>query len=158
MEKALLQNEKLENTYREIREICGSPSLRVMVDKILTKEYSYNEELKRVNELQNQIDTYEKDNIELEIKLKKLKNEVLCTEKDEKNIFTIPTSILEDKENKLIKEEKALTNKVVLLKEKLEQINLTYKKVMDNINMFIKELRLMEDLEKRDENKLIKKS
>ena len=158
MEKALLQNEKLENTYREIREICGSPSLRVMINKILTKEYSYNDELARVNELQNEIDTYEKDNIELEEKLQKLKIDVLCSEKDEKSISTIPTSILEENENKLIEEEERLTNEVVSLKEKLEHINLTYRKVKDNIGMFAKELKIMEDWEKKDENKLIKKN
>ena len=33
MEKALRKNEQLENTYREIREICGSQSLKLMADK-----------------------------------------------------------------------------------------------------------------------------
>ena len=158
MEKALLQNEKLENTYREIREICGSPSLRVMVNKILTKEYSYNEELSKVNELQNEIDTFDKDNIELENKLKKLKIDVLCSEKDEKNISTVPTSILEENENKLIEEEERLTNEVGNLKEKLEFVNLVYRKIKHNIEMFSKELKVMEDWEKQDENKLIKKN
>ena len=158
MEKALLQNEKLENTYREIREICGSPSLRVMVNKILTKEYGYNEELSTVNELQNEIDTFDKDNIELEAKLQQLKIDVLCHEKDEKSISTVPTSIIEDNENKLIEEEERLTSEVISLKEKLEQINLTYRKVRHNIEMFAKELKVMEDWEKKDENKLIKKN
>ena len=31
MEKALRKNEQLENTYREIREICGTPSLKNVV-------------------------------------------------------------------------------------------------------------------------------
>ena len=49
MEKALRKNEQLENTYREIREICGTPSLKLMVDKILTKETNYNHSLSKVN-------------------------------------------------------------------------------------------------------------
>ena len=73
MEKALRKNEQLENTYKEIREICGSPSLKLMVNKILTKETNYNESLFKINELQNQIEVYEKDISELEIKLKLLK-------------------------------------------------------------------------------------
>ena len=60
----------MENTYKEIREICGSPSLKLMVDKILTKETNYNESLAKINELQNQIEVYDKDIAELEIKLK----------------------------------------------------------------------------------------
>jgi hypothetical protein len=77
MEKALKENEQLENTYREIREICGSTSLKFMVDKILTKETNYNDSMAQINELQDQIDVYNKDIAELEIKLKKLKNEVI---------------------------------------------------------------------------------
>lgn len=70
MEKALKENEQLENTYREIREICGSTSLKFMVDKILTKETNYNDSMAQINELQDQIDVYNKDIAELEIKLK----------------------------------------------------------------------------------------
>ena len=44
-----------------------------MVNKILTKETNYNESLFKINELQNQIEVYEKDISELEIKLKLLK-------------------------------------------------------------------------------------
>ena len=42
------KNELLENTYREIMEICGSPSLKLMVDKILTKETIYNDSLAKI--------------------------------------------------------------------------------------------------------------
>ena len=44
-----------------------------MVDKILTKKTNYNESLAKINELQNQIEVYDKDIAELEIKLKLLK-------------------------------------------------------------------------------------
>ena len=86
MEKALKENEPLENTYREIREICGSTSLKFMVDKILTKETNYNDSMAQINELQDQIDVYNKDIAELEIKLKKLKNEVIFQQNNEKTI------------------------------------------------------------------------
>ena len=36
-----------------------------MVDKILTKETNYNESLAKINELQNQIEVYDKDIAEL---------------------------------------------------------------------------------------------
>ena len=156
MEKALRKNEQLENTYREIREICGSPSLKLMVDKILTKETNYNDNLAKVNELQNQIEVYDKDIAELEIKLKKLKNEVIFQEKNEKTISTLPSNIIQEDENKLIKEEIKLINEEKVLKEKLTQINLTYRKIMENIEYFINEQKLSQEGGKQDE-RIIKK-
>jgi TolA-binding protein len=156
MEKALRKNEQLENTYREIREICGTPSLKIMVDKILTKETSYNDSLAQINELQNQIDIYDKDIAELEIKLKKLKNVVIFQEKNEKTISTLPSNIIQEEENNLIKEEEKLIEEEKLLKEKLAQINLTYKKIMENIEFFISEQKASENTSHVDE-KIIKK-
>jgi hypothetical protein len=157
MEKALRKNEQLENTYREIREICGTPSLKIMVDKILTKETSYNDSLAQINELQNQIDIYDKDIAELEIKLKKLKNVVIFQEKNEKTISTLPSNIIQEEENNLIKEEEKLIEEEKLLKEKLAQINLTYKKIMENIEFFISEQKASENTSHVDE-KIIKKN
>ena len=156
MEKALRKNEQIENTYREIREICGSPSLKLMVDKILTKETNYNDSLAVVNELQNQIDIYDKDISELEIKLKKLKNEVIFQENNEKTISTVPSNIIQEDENKLIKEEKKLINEEKILKEKLTQINLIYRKIMENIDFFIRELKSNQEANFQEE-KIIKK-
>ena len=157
MEKALRKNEQLENTYREIREICGSPSLKLMVDKILTKETNYNDSLAKVNELQNQIDVYDKDIAELEIKLKKLKNEVIFQEKNEKTISTLPTNIIQEDENKLINEEKKLINEEKILKEKLTQINLIYRKIMENIEFFIIEQKMSQEGNNGQEDRIIKK-
>ena len=157
MEKALRKNEQLENTYREIREICGTPSLKLMVDKILTKETNYNDSLAKVNELQNQIDIYDKDIAELEIKLKKLKNEVIFQEKNEKTISTVPSNIIQEDENKLIKEEQKLINEEKTLKEKLTQINLIYRKIMENIEYFINEQKSNQEINNHKEEKIIKK-
>ena len=157
MEKALRKNEQLENTYREIREICGTPSLKLMVDKILTKETNYNHSLSKVNELQNQIDIYDKDISELEIKLKKLKNEVIFQEKNEKTISTLPSNIIQEDENKLIKEEQKLIIEEKNLKEKLTQINLIYRKIVDNIEFFVNEQKSNQEINHQKEEKIIKK-
>jgi len=139
MEKALKENEQLENTYREIREICGSTSLKYMVDKILTKETNYNESMAQINELQDQIDVYNKDIAELEVKLKILKNEVIFKQNNEKTISTISTKLIQEDENKLIKEEEKLMHEEQILKEKLAQINLVYRKIIENIEYFVNE-------------------
>jgi len=139
MEKALKENEQLENTYREIREICGSTSLKYIVDKILTKETNYNESMAQINELQDQIDVYNKDIAELEVKLKILKNEVIFKQNNEKTISTISTKLIQEDENKLIKEEEKLMHEEQILKEKLAQINLVYRKIIENIEYFVNE-------------------
>ena len=156
MEKALKENEQLENTYREIREICGSTSLKFMVDKILTKETNYNDSMAQINELQEQIDVYDKDIAELEVKLKKLKNEVIFKQNNEKNISTVPTKIIEEDENKLIKEEEKLMREEQILKEKLAQINLTYRKIMENIEFFVNEQ--LKNQAKNVDDKIVKKN
>ena len=157
MEKSLKKNELLENTYREIMEICGSPSLKLMVDKILTKETIYNDSLAKINELQNQIDVYDKDIIELEIQLKKLKNEVIFQQNNEKTISTVPSNIIQEDENKLIKEEEKLINEEKNLKEKLIQINLIYRKIMENIEYFVNEQKISQDNNHQDD-RIIKKN
>ena len=155
MEKALRKNERLENTYRDIMEICGSPSLKVMVDKILTKETNYNDSLSKINELQNQIEVYDKDIAELELKLKLLKNEVIYEEKNEKTISTVPSNIIQEDENQLIKEEEKLVEEEKKLKDKLIQINLIYRKIMENIDFFITEQKLSQS--NIPDEKIIKK-
>ena len=155
MEKALRNNEQIENTYREIKEICGSSSLKFIVDKILTKETNYNDSLAKVNELQDQIDVYDKDIAELKMKLKKLKNEVICQEQSEKNIAALPTKIIQEEENKLLEEEEKLINEEQILKEKLAKINLTYRKIMENIDYFLNGQKMSQQINVDD--KIIKK-
>ena len=155
MEKALRNNEQIENTYREIKEICGSSSLKFIVDKILTKETNYNDCLAKVNELQDQIDVYDKDIAELKMKLKKLKNEVICQEQSEKNIAALPTKIIQEEENKLLEEEEKLINEEQILKEKLAKINLTYRKIMENIDYFLNGQKMSQQI--NVDEKIIKK-
>ena len=156
MAKSLKENEEIESTYRSIREIVGSPSLRVIVDKILTKETTYNDSLAQINELENLIDVYNKDIEQLEHKLKLLKNEQIVQQNDEKTLSTIQSNLIEENEYLLIKEEKELIEEEQLLKDKLLQINLTYKKILENIDFFIGEMRI--DEEERKDEKIIKKN
>ena len=155
MAKSLKENEEIESTYRSIREIVGSPSLKVIVEKILTKETTYNDSLAQINELENLIDVYNKDIEQLERKLKVLKNEQIVQQNDERTLSTIQSNIIQDTEYQLIKEEEELIEEENILKDKLLQINLTYRKIMENIEFFIDEMRI--DEEKKKGEKIIKK-
>ena len=141
MAKSLKENEEIETTYRSIREIVGSPSLKVIVDKILTKETTYNDSLAQINELENLIEVYNKDIEQLESKLKLLKNEQIVQQNDEKTLSTIQSNLIQENESQLLKEEEELIAEEKLLKDKLLQVNLTYKKIMENIEFFIEEMK-----------------
>ena len=155
MAKSLKENEEIELTYRGIREIVGSPSLKVIVDKILTKETTYNDSLSKINELENLIDVYNKDIDQLEHKLKLLKNEQIVQQNDEKTLSTIQSNMIQESEYLLIREEEELIEEEQILKDKLLQINLVYKKNIENIEYFIDEMKT--DDEKKKEEKVIKK-
>ena len=155
MAKSIKENEEIESTYRSIREIVGSPSLKVIVDKILTKETTYNDSLSQINELENLIDVYNKDIEQLEHKLKLLKNEQIVQQNDEKTLSTIQSNLIQENEIQLIKEEEKLVNEENLLKDKLLQVNLIYKKILENIEFFISEMTT--DTEKKKGEKIIKK-
>ena len=155
MAKSLKENEEIETTYRSIREIVGSPSLKVIVDKILTKEVTYNNSLAKINELENLNEVYDKDIEQLEHKLKLLKNEQIVQQNDEKTLSTIQSNLIQESENLLINEEEELKEEEQILKDKLLQINLVYRKIMENIEFFIEEMKL--DGEKKKEEKIIKK-
>ena len=141
MAKSLKENEEIETTYRSIREIVGSSSLKIIVDKILTKETTYNDSLAQINELENLIEVYNKDIEQLESKLKLLKNEQIMQQNDEKTLSTIQSNLIQENESQLLKEEEELIAEEKLLKDKLLQVNLTYKKIMENIEFFIEEMK-----------------
>ena len=155
MAKSLKENEEIETTYRSIREIVGSPSLKVIVDKILTKEVTYNNSLAKINELENLNEVYDKDIEQLEHKLKLLKNEQIVQQNDEKTLSTIQSNLIQENENQLIKEEEELIAEEKILKDKLLQINLIYRKIMENIEFFIEEMKVNSD--KNKDEKVIKK-
>ena len=134
MEKVLKENEKIEEVYIAIRDICGTNSLKIITERILNKDKKYNENVSKVSTLQNKIEILEIDNAELEKELITLKNYVIVKETDNnKTISTIPTSIIEEAENKLIDQEGELILKLNQLQEKQENINLIYQKILENI-------------------------
>ena len=155
MAKSIKANEEIETTYRSIREIVGSPSLKVIVDKILTKETTYNESLAQIYELEKLNEVYDKDIEQLEAKLKLLKNEQIVQQNDEKTLSTIQSNLIQENENQLINEEQKLIEEEKILKDKLLNVNLIYKKIMENIDYFIKEMK--SDDEKQKGEKTIQK-
>ena len=136
MDIELAANEKLEDTYLKIRDICGTSNLKAIVEKMIYKDKRYNDCVARVSEYESSIEILDKDISELEVKVTELKNEVLVKETDnDKTLSTIPTSIIEENENELIKTELELKKTLAQLQEKHKNIALVHEKIVENMRI-----------------------
>ena len=136
MDIELAANEKLEDTYQKIRDICGTSNLKAIVEKMIYKDKRYNDCVARVSEYESSIEILDKDISELEVKVTELKNEVLVKETDnDKTLSTIPTSIIEENENELIKTELELNKTLAQLQEKHKNIALVHEKIVENMRI-----------------------
>ena len=154
MEKAIKSNEKIEETYVQIRDITGTNSLKTIIETILNKDKKYNDRISKVTEIKNLIEIYDSDIKKLEKTLTEKKNDVLCKEtEDEKSVSTIPISLIEENEEELIKKETQLKLKLQMLQEKQEKINLTFNKVNENINQLINEGKFVETVIESENDK-----
>ena len=134
MDIELASNEKLEETYQKIRDTVGTSNLKTIVEKMIYKDKRYNDCVARVAEYESGIEILDKDINELESKVIELKNEVLVKETDnDKTLSTIPTSIIEENENELIKQEIELKRTLGILQEKHKNISLVHEKIIENM-------------------------
>ena len=135
MADQLKKNEKIEDIFEQIRDIVGTNDLNEIVDTILYRDKIYNYCVQRVKEEQKLKQELLKEIEELNKELTELKNDVLTKEEEEesKTVSTIPTTYIEKEKKKLIQEEKDLTKYLYDLGEKHRAVNLSYKKVLENI-------------------------
>ena len=135
MADQLKKNEKIEDIFEQIRDIVGTNDLNEIVDTILYRDKIYNYCVQRVKEEQKLKQELLKEIEDLNKELTELKNDVLTKEEEEesKTVSTIPTTYIEEEEKKLIQEEKDLTKYLYDLGEKHRAVNLSYKKVLENI-------------------------
>ena len=135
MADQLKKNEKIEDIFEQIRDIVGTNDLNEIVDTILYRDKIYNYCVQRVKEEEKLKQELLKEIEDLNKELTELKNDVLTKEEEEesKTVSTIPTTYIEEEEKKLIQEEKDLTKYLYDLGEKHRAVNLSYKKVLENI-------------------------
>ena len=156
MADQLKKNEKIEDIFEQIRDIVGTNDLNEIVDTILYRDKIYNYCVQRVKEEQKLKQELLKEIEDLNKELTELKNDVLTKEEEEesKTVSTIPTTYIEEEEKKLIQEEKDLTKYLYDLGEKHRAVNLSYKKVLENIvalNEYAEEHPLNVDLGEEEE-------
>ena len=136
MNEQLKQNQQIEKTLDDIRDICGCEDLDLLVEIILLRGKRYNYCVKRVADI-------EKDKIKLQNevnvlneKFNKIKTEVLIEEPSEKSkkLNVIKSKYVDKSDKELIQIEKNLNKKLYNLGVKHNEVNLSYNKVIENIN------------------------
>ena len=152
MAELLKNNEKVEETLDNIRDITGTDNLDLLVEIVLLRGKRYNYCVKRVAEEEKKRFELKEDIINLNNEYVNLKNQVLVQEEQDeaKSISTIPTTHIEDDEKDLIEKEQNLIKTLYDLGEKHNRCNLAYNKVLEN-------MKLLKEIDDQDQNPRLKK-
>ena len=171
MDEQLKKYELLEDIYEQIRNICGTQDLEFIIDFILLRNKRYNYAMQIVNEKEEKIKKLRKEIKYLNSDLVNLKNKAIINEKeqDSRTETTVENSGMEEDEIKLLKKENERNQELLILGKKYNEINLSYNKVIENIQSMknyekahpidIKEedKKKVEEEKKEEETKLTKK-
>jgi len=138
MANQLKKYEELEYTFQQIRNICGTQDLNVIINFILERSKRYNYNMQLIDEKQKKINKTNKEIKKLKEKLKSLKNEIVFEEKTQKDNSRVEAEIkdhngLNKIDIEMIKEENEKNEKLRNLGEKYNEVNLTYNQVLANI-------------------------
>ena len=135
MNEQLKRYEELEDNYEKIRDICGSQDLEFIIDFIMLRNKRYNYAVQIIDEKERKIKKLRKDIKTLKSDLVKLKNEVIVNEKDSESRTetTVENSGMEHEEIEMMKKENEKNQELLILGKKYNDINLAYKKVLENI-------------------------
>ena len=148
IEKERKDNEKLEETFQNIKKITGISNVKQIVERIGNKDKDYNHCVAKVNEkeikiviLRDQINKLNQDYV-------RLKNEASV---DINELKKIPNSEIkyDAEEQELITREQELNEELEELTNKNTKVELTYEKVLENIKFFITR---SDKMQKTDDN------
>lgn len=140
MDIQLKKYDDLEAAYEQIRDICGTQDLQVIVDFILLRDKRYNFACKIINDKEKKIGDLKRELKQLNSNLVKLKNEIIVNEIEEENsrtITTVDNTAMEQEEIEIEKKEKEENESLLILGKKHNEINLAYQKMVANINQMI---------------------
>ena len=136
MEEQLKRYGELENNYEKIRDICGTPDLEFIIDFIMLRNKRYNYAVQIIDDKEKKIKKLRKDIKNLNSDLVKLKNKVIINEKgedDSRTETTVENGGMEQEEIEMIKKENEKNQELLILGKKYNDINLAYKKILENI-------------------------
>ena len=151
-------NEKLEETFQNIKKITGMSNVKQIVERIGNKDKNYNFSVAKVNEKEIKINILQEQIKKLEEDYVRLKNEVSVDSSEiTKNTSNINTHN-DPEEQDLINREQEINEELSELAAKNENVELTYEKVMENIMIFIKKTDKFPKIDNSSESTRIEKS
>ena len=134
MKNLLKRDNKVEDAFEKIRDIIGTDDLNIMVDTILNKDKQYNYFLNRIKTVNKNKEKLKKNIQKLKSKLTQLKNTILTKEEESKKIHTMKSVYVKPNKKELEKKERDLIVYLSKLGDKQRLVELSYKKVIENIN------------------------
>ncbi len=136
IEKERKDNEKLEETFQNIKKITGMSNVKNIVEKIGNKDKDYNHCVAKVNDKEIRIGILREQIKKLNQDYIKLKNEasVDISESDKLEDNKVK---YDEEEQELIRREQELNDELDELNNKNTNVELTYEKVTENIKILI---------------------
>ena len=138
MEEELKKNENLEETFQEIRDICGTQNLDEIVDFIMLKNKRYNYACQEIEECEKANKSLKQEIKFLKKNLITLKNNLLVQNEDEEGKkFDIENTNNIEEETKIIEKEKEKKRELLELGKKYNEVEKSYQLALQNISSIV---------------------
>ena len=159
MNELVKEYKKIEKVADQIRDICGTDDLNIMVDTLLNKNKRYSLACEKIELNEQKKKVLKKELKKLNKKLEKMKTQILIETENkdyQKEVKPIEDKLEDIDKVTLVKKELELNKQLFETGERLNFVHLSYRKLIDNINHLkayhdnhpIKE---MEEYKKRNE-------
>ena len=137
MDELVKEYKKLEKVADNIRDIVGSDDLKIMVDTLLNKNKRYSLACEKIELNEQKKKVLKKELKKLNKKLEKMKTQILIETENkdyQKEVKPIEDKLEDIDKVTLVKKELELNKQLFETGERLNFVQLAYRKVIDNIN------------------------
>ena len=137
MNELVKEYKKIEKVADQIRDICGTDDLNIMVDTLLNKNKRYSLACEKIELNEQKKKVLKKELKKLNKKLEKMKTQILIETENkdyQKEVKPIEDKLEDIDKVTLVKKELELNKQLFETGERLNLVELAYRKVIDNIN------------------------
>ena len=137
MNELVKEYKKIEKVADQIRDICGTDDLNIMVDTLLNKNKRYSLACEKIELNEQKKKVLKKELKKLNKKLEKMKTQILIETENkdyQKEVKPIEDKLDDIDKVTLVKKELELNKQLFETGERLNFVQLAYRKVIDNIN------------------------
>ena len=137
MNELVKEYKKIEKVADQIRDICGTDDLNIMVDTLLNKNKRYSLACEKIELNEQKKKVLKKELKKLNKKLEKMKTQILIETENkdyQKEVKPIEDKLEDIDKVTLVKKELELNKQLFETGERLNFVQLAYRKVIDNIN------------------------